>query len=225
MFYDPTFLLLLPAIALAIYAQFKVQSTYAKYSKVPTSGNLTGAAAGRKFLNEAGLYDVPVESIPGQLTDNYDPTKKKLNLSQGVFDGNSVAAVGIAAHEVGHAIQHANSYFPLQIRNNIVPIANVGTMLAWPLFLLGLFMSSQPLMDLGIILFSLAVVFTVLTLPVEFNASERAVKILSAGGSLTTEEVSQAKQVLSAAALTYVAATAMAVLNLVRLLALRNSRD
>ncbi len=225
MFYDPTFLLLLPAIALAIYAQFKVQSTYARYSKVPTSANLTGAAAGRKFLNEAGLYDVPVEAIPGQLTDNYDPTKKKLSLSQGVYDGNSVAAVGIAAHEVGHAIQHANSYFPLQIRNNIVPIANIGTMLAWPLFLIGLLAASQPLMDIGIILFSLAVVFTVLTLPVEFNASERAVKILSSTGSLTTEEVSQAKQVLSAAALTYVAATAMAVLNLIRLLALRNSRD
>jgi hypothetical protein len=226
MFYnDSTFLLLIPAIILAVYAQYKVQSTYAKYSKVPSSGGLTGEAAGRKLLNGAGLYNVPVQLIAGELTDNYDPRDKTLHLSQGVFGSSSVAAIGIAAHEVGHAVQDASAYAPLKFRNNIVPVANLGTMLAFPLFFLGLFLSLPQLMDIGIIAFSVAVFFTVITLPVEFNASSRAVKILSSGGYLTQDELSGVKKVLNAAALTYVAATAMAVLNLMRLLALRNSRD
>ncbi len=224
-FYDPTFLLLIPAIILAVYAQYKVKSTYAKYAKVPSASGLTGASAGRKLLNDAGLYNIPVEPIPGELSDNYNPRSKKLNLSQGVFGSSSVAAIGIAAHEVGHAIQDARSYAPLKLRNNIVPVANFGTTLAFPLFFIGFLFTWPVLMDIGIIAFSLAVAFTVITLPVEFNASRRAIKILSSGGYLTQDELSQAKKVLGAAALTYVAATAMAVLNLLRLLILRGSRD
>jgi len=225
LYYDPTFLLLIPAMILAVYAQYKVSSTYAKYSKVPSSSGLTGQAAGRKLLNNAGLTNIPVTETAGNLTDNYDPRDKTLHLSQAVYGSNSVAAIGVAAHEVGHAIQDSKGYFPLKLRTNIVPMANLGTTLAFPLFLIGLFAGMPALMDLGIIAFSIAVVFTVITLPVEFNASNQAIKILGSGGYLTGEELSQAKQVLNAAALTYVAATAMAVLNLIRLLALRNSRD
>ena len=224
-FYDPTFLLLIPAIILAVYAQYKVKSTYAKYAKIPTASGLTGAFAGRKLLNDAGLYNIPVEPIPGELSDNYNPRDKTLHLSQGVYGSNSVAAIGIAAHEVGHAIQDARSYAPLKLRNNIVPVANFGTTLAFPLFFIGFLFAWPVLMDIGIIAFSLAVAFTVITLPVEFNASRRAIKILSSGGYLTQDELSQAKKVLGAAALTYVAATAMAVMNLLRLLILRGSRD
>lgn len=225
MFYDQTFLLLIPAIILAVYAQYKVQSTYAKYSKVPSGSGLTGETAGRKLLNEAGLYNIPVQLTPGQLTDNYDPRDKTLYLSESVFKSDSVAAIGVAAHEVGHAIQDSKAYFPLKLRNNIVPVANIGTTIAFPIFILGLFAGLPALMDIGIIAFSIAVVFTVITLPVEFNASGRAIKLLGSGNYLKGEEISQARQVLNAAALTYVAATAMAVLNLMRLLALRNSRD
>jgi Zn-dependent membrane protease YugP len=224
-FFDPTFFLLIPALILAIYAQYKVKSTFAKFSKVPSASGLTGADAGRKLLNDAGLYNVPVERVPGNLTDNYDPKNKKLNLSQGVFGSKSVAAIGIAAHEVGHAIQDDRAYAPLKLRNNIVPVANLGTTLAFPLFFIGFLFAWPPLMDIGIIAFTLAVAFTVITLPVEFNASRRAVKTLSSGGYLTADELTQAKSVLNAAALTYVAATAMAVMNLLRLLILRGSRD
>jgi len=225
MFYDQTFLLLIPAMILAVYAQYKVKSTYAKYSKVPSASGLTGEGAGRKLLNEAGLTSIPVELTAGSLTDNYDPRDKTLHLSEAVFSSNSVAAIGVAAHEVGHAIQDSKAYFPLKLRNNIVPVANIGTTLAFPIFILGLFAGLPALMDIGIIAFSVAVAFTVITLPVEFNASSRAIKLLGGGNYLNSEELSQAKQVLNAAALTYVAATAMAVLNLMRLLALRNSRD
>jgi len=224
-FYDPTFILLIPAALLALYAQYKVKSTYSKYSKVPSASGLTGAFAGRKLLNEAGLYDVPVEPIAGELTDNYDPRSKTLHLSRDIYGSDSVAAIGIAAHEVGHAIQHARDYSPLQLRNQIVPIANFGTTLAFPLFFIGFIFTLPMLMDIGIILFSIAVGFTLLTLPVEFNASSRAIKILSTGQYLTQDELAQAKKVLSAAALTYVAATAMAVMNLLRLIILRGNRD
>lgn len=225
MFYDPTFLFLIPAMILAMYAQYKVSSTYAKYSKVLSASGLTGEAAGRKLLNAAGLTNVPVEKIAGELTDNYNPKDKTLHLSQAVYGSASVAAIGVAAHEVGHAIQDSKAYFPLKLRSNIVPIANLGTMLAFPLFFIGLIASLPALMDIGIIAFSIAVLFTVITLPVEFNASSRAVSILSSSGILQNEEIADAKKVLNAAALTYVAATAMAMMNLLRLLALRNSRD
>jgi Zn-dependent membrane protease YugP len=225
MFYDPTFLLLIPAIILAIYAQFKVKGTYAKYSEVQASSGITGAQLARELLSKGGMGEVAVESIPGDLSDHYDPRDKKLRLSQENYSNRSVAALGVVAHEVGHALQDAKNYAPLKIRNNFVPVANFGSNLAIPLFFIGLLMSYGPLMDLGIIAFSLAVAFQVITLPVEFNASKRAIALLGEGRYLTTEELPMAKQVLSAAALTYVAATAMAVLNLIRLIALRSSRD
>jgi Zn-dependent membrane protease YugP len=227
MFYpfDSTFVLLIPAIILAIYAQFKVQSTYSQMSQVHSKKGLTGAAAGRKLLDAAGLSNVGIEQIGGNLTDNYDPRDKTLHLSEGVYNNDSIAAVGIVAHEVGHAVQDSKAYAPLKIRSGLVPAANIGSQLAIPLFFLGMIFSYPRLMDIGIIAFSLAVVFTIITLPVEFNASKRAVAMLSDGGFLTKDEVPLAKKVLDAAALTYVAATAMAVLNLIRLLAIRGSRE
>ena len=225
MFYDPTFLLLIPALLLALYAQFKVQSTYAKYSKVANIRNYTGAQVARYILDDYRLRNISVEQVAGELTDHYDPRTQKLSLSQSVYGSNSVAALGVAAHEAGHAIQDAKAYAPLKIRNGLVPITNLGTTLAFPLFLLGLFMGYPIFMDLGIVLFSLAVVFSVITLPVEFNASRRAIQVLANGHFLNEKELPMAKEVLNAAALTYVAATAMAVLNLVRLLMLRSQRD
>lgn len=227
MFYynDPTFLLLIPAMLLALYAQFKVQSTFAKYSKVASAKGLTGAEVGRQLLNDAGLKSVPVQEVAGELTDHYDPRDKTLHLSRPVYGSNSVAAVGVVAHEVGHAMQDSKAYAPLAIRNNLVPAANLGSQLAIPLFFMGLLFSFPMLMDIGIIAFSLAVAFQVITLPVELNASSRAIKVLADGNYLTSEEIPMARSVLNAAALTYVAATAMAVLNLIRLLALRGRRD
>ncbi len=225
MYYDSTFLLLIPAFLLAMYAQFKVQSTFAKYKKVACSRGYTGAQIARYILDDNRLTDVQIVLTQGELTDNYDPRTKKLNLSQSVYGSNSVAAIGVAAHEVGHAIQDAKAYAPLKLRGGLVPVTNLGTTLAFPLFILGLFAGIPRLMDVGIILFSVAVVFSVVTLPVEFNASARAIRALSDGRFLNEKEVPMAKAVLNAAALTYVAATAMAVLNLVRLLMLRSQRD
>ena len=225
MFYDPTFLLIIPALLLALYAQFKVQSTYAKYSKVANIRGYTGAQVARYLLDDYRLQNISVEQVEGELSDHYDPRAQKLSLSQSVYGSNSVAALGIAAHEAGHAIQDAKAYAPLKIRNGLVPITNLGTTLAFPLFLLGLFMGYPLFMDLGIVLFSLAVVFSVITLPVEFNASRRAIQVLANGHFLNEKELPMAREVLNAAALTYVAATAMAVLNLVRLLMLRSQRD
>lgn len=225
MFYDPTFILIIPALLLVLYAQFRVQSTFAKYSNVASSRGLTGAEVGRRLLDGAGLRSVPVQEVSGELTDHYDPRDKTLHLSKPVYGSNSVAAVGVVAHEVGHALQDAQAYAPLAVRSNLVPAANLGSQLAIPLFFMGLLFSFPMLMDIGIIAFSLAVAFQVITLPVEFNASSRAIKILSDGGYLTGQEIPQARSVLNAAALTYVAAMAMAVLNLIRLLALRNQRD
>ena len=225
MFFDQTFILLLPALVLALYAQFKVQSTYAKYSNVASSRGYTGGQVARYILDDYRLTEITVEPTPGELTDHYDPRAKKLRLSENVYNSNSVAALGVAAHEAGHAVQDAKSYAPLKIRNGLVPVTNLGTTLAFPLFLLGMFAGLPQFMDLGIILFSLAVVFSVITLPVEFNASARAVRILADGRFLNAQEIPMAKAVLNAAALTYVAATAMAVMNLVRLLALRSQRD
>jgi Zn-dependent membrane protease YugP len=225
MFYDSTFLLLIPALLLALYAQFKVKSTYEKYAKVACARGHTGGQVARYILDDYRLQNIAVEPTPGELTDHYDPQKQKLCLSENVYSSNSVAAIGVAAHEAGHAIQDVKSYAPLKLRNGLVPVTNLGTTLAFPLFLLGLFAGLPQLMDLGIILFSLAVVFSVITLPVEFNASRRAIRVLADGNFLMADELPMAREVLSAAALTYVAATAMAVMNLVRLLALRNSRD
>ena len=217
--------MVIPALLLAMYAQYKVSSTYAKYSKVPCSRGYTGSQVARYILDDYRLTDVAVEPTPGQLTDHYDPRSKKLRLSDGIFGGNSVAAIGVAAHEAGHAIQHSKAYAPLKIRNGLVPLTSLGTTIAFPLFILGMFANLPQLMDIGIILFSLAVVISVITLPVEFNASARAIRVLADGRFLNERELPMAKEVLNAAALTYVAATAMAVMNLVRLLVLRNQRD
>jgi Zn-dependent membrane protease YugP len=223
--YDPTFLLLIPAIILALYAQFKVQSAYSQMSKVRSARGYTGAQIARKLLDDCGLSGVGIEKIQGNLTDNYDPRDKTLNLSEGTYNGDSVAALGVVAHEVGHAVQDSKAYVPLKIRSGLVPVANVGSQLAIPLFFLGLIFSYPMLMDIGIIAFSIAVAFTIITLPVEFNASSRAITMLSDGMYIDKDEVPLAKKVLDAAALTYVAATAMAVLNLIRLLAIRGARE
>jgi len=223
--YDPTFILLIPAMILAVYAQWKVQSTYAKMSEIRSRKGITGVDAGRKLLDDNGLTGVGIEQIPGNLTDNYDPRDKKLHLSESTYNSDSIAAIGVVAHEVGHAVQDAKAYAPLKLRSGLVPVANIGSQLSIPLFFIGLIFGSPRLMDIGIVFFSIAVAFTIITLPVEFNASRRAIAMLSGGGLVTKDEVPLAKKVLDAAALTYVAATAMAVLNLIRLLALRGSRE
>ena len=223
--YDPTFILLIPAVIFALYAQARVQGTFNKFSNVASLRGFSGADLARKILDHENLSEVKVEQTTGSLTDHYDPRSKTLRLSQPVYQSTSVAALGVVAHEIGHAVQDARAYSPLKFRNSIVPVASFGSNLAFPLFFVGIFAGLPFLMDLGILLFVLAVVFTVITLPVEFNASKRAIQLLSDGGYLTAQEIPLAKQVLSAAALTYVAATAMAVLNLVRLLMIRNSRD
>ena len=225
MYYDPTFLLLIPALILTLFAQFKVQSTFAKYSQVASKSGKTAAEVSRLILDAAGLRSIPIQEVAGNLTDHYDPRDKTLHLSNPVYNSNSVAAIGVAAHEAGHALQDAKAYAPLALRNNLVPVAGLGSQLAIPLFFMGLIFSFPMLMDIGIIAFSLAVAFQVVTLPVEFNASGRAIKILSDGGYLSADEIPMARSVLNAAALTYLAAAAMAVLNLIRLIALRERRD
>lgn len=233
--YDPTILLLLPALLLAGWAHLKVQTTYSKYSRVGTRLGLTGADVARRILEDANIrisndgtrergVVCGLEAIPGHLTDHYDPRDRTLRLSEEVYYGRSVAALGIAAHEVGHAIQHAHAYAALMLRNAIYPICNFGSTLAWPLFLGGLLFSYAPLLKIGIILFTFAVLFTLITLPVELNASSRALKALAHGGYLTEDELYGARKVLSAAALTYVAAAAVAILHLVRMLLIARQR-
>lgn len=221
---DPTFILIIPALILAFYAQAKVQSAFARYSKVRSQRGVTGAEAARGILNQAGLQDVVIERINGRLSDHYDPRRRVLRLSADVYDRPSLAALGVAAHEAGHAVQHNVGYAPMRFRNAIVPVAQIGSQGAFILFIIGLFISSFALMDLGIILFAAAVVFQVVTLPVEYNASGRAIALLQSGGYITESEVGPTRAVLSAAGLTYLAATLMAVLQLVRLLILRGER-
>ncbi|WP_227766945.1 zinc metallopeptidase [Zhaonella formicivorans] len=216
-FFDPTFVLLIPAIILSLYAQAKVQGAFTKYSRVSSTTGLTGAAVARQLLREAGIYDVEVEMIPGHLTDHYDPRHKKLRLSSQVYHSSSLAALGIAAHETGHAIQHDVGYFPLALRNNLAPIAQFGSNLAFPLLFLGLILGAAGLARFGVMAFVAVVLFQLITLPVEFNASNRAIALLEGGGYLTRQEVGPARSVLSAAALTYVAAALTAVLTLLRL--------
>lgn len=227
-YYDPTYILLLPAIILAIYAQTKVQSTFQRFLRVRASSGMTGAQVARALLDKNNLSDVTVEIVPGHLTDHYEPRTKKLRLSPEVYHGTSLAALGVAAHETGHAAQHAQEYIPLNLRNAIFPVANIGSNLAFPLFFIGLLFGRGGtfLMDVGILLFTFAVLFQVVTLPVEFNASKRALAMLESEGYLLRgQEVAGARKVLNAAALTYLAATAMAVLQLFRLLLLRGYRD
>jgi uncharacterized protein len=226
-FNDPTFLLLIPAFILALYAQAKVRGAYAKYGQVASSSRLTGAQAAYQLLQQAGAGEVTIEKTPGQLTDHYDPRKRVLRLSQGVHDSPSIAALGIAAHETGHAIQHHQHYQPMYLRSLIYPVASIGSTLAFPLFFIGFITGSgsKTLMDLGILLFSGAVAFSVVTLPVEFNASKRALALLEERRFLTPDEMVGARKVLGAAALTYVASTAMAAVQLLRMFILRSSRD
>jgi Zn-dependent membrane protease YugP len=220
--FDSTWLILLPAMALAIYAQWRVQSTYSRYSTVEVARRLTAEDAARRILTAEYVEGVSIEAVNRRLGDHYDPRKKILRLS--APGSSSVAAIGVAAHEAGHAMQHAKKYAPLALRSAIVPIASFGSQLALPLFLLGLFAQIPVLMTAGIVLFSAAVLFTLVTLPVEFDASRRAVRALEQSGMVTTEELGAVRQVLSAAALTYVAAAAMAALQLVMLLLSANRR-
>ena len=221
--YDPTYILLIPGLLLALYAQFKVSSTFNKWKQVPSRTGLSGARIARMILDANGAGDVRIERVAGSLTDHYDPRDNTLRLSDEVYASSSVAALGVAAHEAGHAIQDARDYAPLRIRSTMAPVANIGSMAAVPLFMLGLVFSWEPLLKIGILCFLFAVLFYVVTLPVEFNASSRAVAVLSST-YLPEDEVRGVKAVLSAAALTYVAAALQAILQLLRLLLIANSR-
>jgi len=223
---DPTFMLLIPALIFAFWAQFYVKSNYEKFSKKENSRGITGAEAAKRILSENGVDSIEIEQIRGELTDHYDPRTRKLRLSGAVYSGKSIAAIGVAAHESGHAIQHATGYAAIHARNAIYPVAAFGSNLAFPLFAVGLFfLNSKFLMDLGIMLYIVALCFTVITLPVEFNASGRAIKILSDGKYLVGDELNGARKVLRAAAMTYIAATAMAAIQLLRMLVLRDRRN
>lgn len=215
--------LLIPAFIFTLIAQFKVQSTFRKFLEVPSGSGRTGAQVARDLLDHNNLYDVQIELTPGTLSDHYDPRDKVLRLSPEVYHGRSLASLGVAAHETGHAVQHAHAYAPLSLRNGIFPIARFGSNLGYILFFIGfIFGGLRPLIDLGIILFSFFVFFTVLTLPVEFNASSRALAMLGNGGYLQRgDELNGARKVLSAAAMTYVAAAATAILTLLRMFLLR----
>ncbi|PKM81719.1 MAG: peptidase [Firmicutes bacterium HGW-Firmicutes-14] len=217
-FWDPTMIILIPGLIFAMYAQYKVKNTFARYARVRAASGITGAQVAKRLLEDARINDVTVEMTGGHLSDHYDPRKKALRLSSEVYNGASLASLGVAAHETGHAIQHDRGYMPLNIRSAFVPVAQFGSTLAFPLFLIGLFMNSGTLLWAGIYLFTAVVVFQVVTLPVEFNASSRAMEILQSGGHISASEAGETRKVLNAAALTYVAAALMGLLQLVRLL-------
>lgn len=216
-FFDPTMIIVIPGLILAMYAQSKVKTTFDRYSRVAASSGMSGARVARAMLDRMGLSHVNVEMTQGHLSDHYDPRKKVLRLSPPVYQGTSLASLGVAAHEAGHAVQHSVGYFPLNLRNSLVPVANFGSTLAFPLFLIGLFMSPS-LVTIGLYLFSAVVIFQVVTLPVEFNASRRAMLALEQGGYISGQEAKGTKAVLDAAALTYVAAALVGLLNLLRLM-------
>ena len=225
-YWDPTYILVIIGVIISLWASAKVKTTYSKYSRVRSMSGLTGAQAAERILHSAGLYDVRIEHISGDLTDHYDPKNRVLRLSDTVYGSASVAAVGVAAHECGHAVQDQKDYAPLRIRNSLVPVANFGTMAAWPIIIIGLiFGSSHFLVNLGILLFSLGVLFQLVTLPVEFDASSRAIQILGNTGILYGDEIRQTRKVLNAAAMTYVAAAAASILSLLRLILLFGGRD
>lgn len=225
-YYDPTYMLIIISALISLFAQFLVNSRFSKYSRVRSRSGMTGAQAAERILQSQGIYDVAIQRVSGKLTDHYDPRNKTLNLSDAVYASTSVAAVGVAAHECGHAIQHARGYAPLSFRSALVPVANIGSQLSWLFIILGIFFGgSHTLIMIGILMFSAAVLFQLVTLPVEFNASGRALKLLSETGVLQKDEVSDTRKVLSAAALTYVAAAATAVLQLLRLLRLFGGND
>jgi len=223
--FDSTYFLVLIGVILSLWASARVKNTYAKYSGERSLSGMTGAQAAQRILSMAGIYDVTVQHVAGNLTDHYDPRNKTLNLSDAVYGNASVAAVGVAAHECGHAIQHDRGYAALKFRSALAPVANIGANISWPLILVGLlFGGSGTLIQLGIIMFSLAVAFQLVTLPVEFNASKRALNMLEETGVLYADELPKTRKVLNAAALTYVAAAASSILQLLRLVLLFGNR-
>lgn len=229
-YYDWSYILLLPAILFTLYAQAKVQGNFKKYSKVRAMRGLTGAQAARRMLDANGLNDVAIEQIRGSLTDHYDPRDHVLRLSQTVYNVNSVSAISVACHEAGHAVQHAEGYVPLLMRNNIVPLVNFASQLSWPLIIVGIILGASSsigdlLFMIGVIAFLAVILFHAITLPVEFNASGRALKQMEGLGLIMDEEERGAKRVLRAAAMTYVASLAVAVMNLIRIFALRGRND
>ncbi|MCC8065738.1 MAG: zinc metallopeptidase [Clostridiales bacterium] len=222
--FDWTYLLVILGLVLSLAASAHVKSTFRRYDQVRSMRGLTGAMAAQKVLQSAGIYDVTIERISGELTDHYDPRTKTLRLSNSTYASNSVAAVCVAAHECGHAVQDQVRYAPLSFRSALVPMANFGSQLAWPLFVFGLIFSFQPLITAGIVLFTLAVLFQLVTLPVEFNASSRALRILEDTHILGDQELHAGKRVLSAAAMTYVASLAASILQLLRLILLSGGK-
>ncbi|MFO7652590.1 MAG: zinc metallopeptidase [Candidatus Krumholzibacteriia bacterium] len=224
MFFDSTMVLLIPVLVFAFYAQHKVRSTYDKFLRVRSDRGITGVQAARRLLDSAGLQEVPINTTAGTLTDHYDPRKRALFLSESNYNGTSLSALGVACHEAGHALQHARRYWPLQVRQAIWPVAGFGGNLALPLFFMGFLFQLPILMDIGIAVFAVAAFFAIVTLPVEFDASNRAIRLLSHHGIVTEQERGQVRQVLNAAALTYVAGALMAVMQLVRMLILRDRR-
>lgn len=223
-YFDPTMIIVLPALIFTIWAQIKVNSSFNKYSSVSVHGGLTGERAARRILDANGLTNVRIERVRGSMTDHFDPKTNTVRLSETVYDVASVAAVGVASHEVGHAIQYAKGYFPIKIRSAIIPITRFGSMLAMPLFIIGLLLANEAFLFFGIALYSFVTLFQLVTLPVEFNASRRALSTLSGNGMLYGEELRGARAVLSAAAMTYVAALASSLLTLLRLIVLSNNR-
>lgn len=222
-YFDWTWILLIPAMILSMWAQANVNGTFNKYSKVNNRFGYTGAEVARRILDMNGLYSVKIERVNGNLTDHFDPRTNVVRLSEATYDSTSVGAIGVAAHEVGHAVQHATGYTAIKIRNAIVPAVNICNMLSMPILILGLFLS-YTLVELGIILFSATVLFQLITLPVEFNASSRAIKTLEGQNLLTTDETAGAKKVLNAAALTYVAAAFSAIMSLLRIILIFGNR-
>lgn len=225
MYWDSTIILLLPGLILGLWAQARVKSAYEKFSRVPTQGRLPAWQVVQYLLQKQGAGDVSIERTHGQLTDHYDPRGNKLRLSEGVYDSASVAALGIAAHEAGHALQKKENYPFLALRSMMVPVVNLGSNLAWPIFFVGILASWEPLMYAGIILFALVVLFSLITLPVEFDASRRATAMLVNNGYLTQEEEKGVSNVLNAAALTYVASFVSALMQLLRLISIARRRD
>jgi len=224
LFNDPTFLLLIPVLILVFWAQANVKGTYEKYKKVPNSVRITGKEVAERLLSKNGIYGVPVLCDKGELTDHYHPSKREVVLSSDVYHGTSIAAISIAAHEVGHAIQHDHGYSPVVIRGSLLPVANIGSQAGIPMFFIGLLFQFEILMTIGIIFFAFALLFHLVTLPVEFNASRRAIAQLTEGYTTTDLEVKQCRKMLNAAAMTYVASTLMILIQLIRLILLRNSR-
>ena len=226
-YWDPTYILVVIGAVICMIASARVKGTFNKYSQLRSMSGMNGAQVAQRVLQAAGIYDVQVRHVSGSLTDHYDPRTKTVNLSDPVYNATSVAALGVAAHECGHAIQHAKSYAPLSIRSALVPIANFGSMLAWPVILIGLLFntrSSGLIIDIGILLFSAAVLFQLVTLPVEFDASRRALVMLPTQGTLADDELKYTRRVLKSAALTYVASAAAAILQLLRIILITNGR-